>query len=137
MQIIDPELGDITHLVEEVLREGLFQAEIAAMRRQRMVQKALDERNRHTGGRHALGQRVAAVDPVIYNHWEKVAGKGCWGDKSERNSILKFAPELRAPSQKRGDFVGGNDTFAKAYDRNFCRGAVLIDGTPATATCAP
>lgn len=130
MRIIDPELGDITHLVEQAFREGWWQQEIAAMRRQREAMRII-----HANPRHALGKRVAAVDPVIHQHWEKVAGKGCWSDKSERNSILKFAPELRVPEQRRENFAGSSETYARAFDRNFCRGAVLLDGTPATASC--
>lgn len=126
MQVIHPELGDITHIVEEVFREGLFQSEIAAMRRQRAINRALGE-----NPRHMFGEVKARLDPVIYHHWEKIAGAGCWADKSERESILKHAPELRAKNEKRGNFVGGSDWYAKAHDKSFCRGAVLLDGSPA------
>jgi hypothetical protein len=122
MQITHPELGDITHVVEEIFREGLFQSELAAMRRQREINRIMGE-----GNRHALGKVAARLDPVIYRHWEKVAGEGCWADKSERESILKFAPELRAPEAKAANRVGGSEWFAKSFDKSFCRGAVLLD----------
>lgn len=126
MRIVHPELGDITHEVEQVLRKGLYQQELAAIRRQRQINRILGAARYNPN----FGQPVARLDPVIFHHWEKIAGRGCWSDRSERNSILKHAPELKVPIEKRMDHVGGSASFAKAYDQNFCRGAVLLDGAP-------
>jgi hypothetical protein len=122
MQVIHPELGDITHIVEQVLREGLFAQEIAAIRRQREL-----ARMQQAGGRHALGRVVARMDPVVYAHWQKVAGEGCFADKAERESILTFAPELRVREERAANRVGGSDWYAKAHDAAFSRGAILIE----------
>lgn len=124
MRIVHPEYGDITEEVEKVFREGLYQQEIAAIKRQREINRVLGAAKVNP----KWGQPVARLDPVIYHHWEKVAGRGCWADRSERNSILKFAPELAPPVEKNMNRIGGSASFAKAWDKRFSQGAVILEG---------
>lgn len=120
-EVIDGVKVDITDLVHQVLREGIWADEVAAIRRQRRMAKlgVMDARPNRK-----LGTTVTRLDPVIYKHWEHVAGEGCWSDPAEMRSILKFAPELRCRQEKPMDRVGFGKQFATGYDR------MAVEGRP-------
>jgi hypothetical protein len=121
--VIDGVETDITAEFIQVLRDGIYQDEIAAIRRQRAIQRAgLMERKPN----RKLGTNVASMDAVTYWWWQDVAGEGCWSDRSERESILKFAPELRCKQEKLMDRVGANAAFGAGWER------LAVDGQPTT-----
>jgi len=119
--VIDGREVDITAEFMEVLRDGIYMDEIQAIRRQRMAQR-MGLLNRRPNRK--FGTQVAAVDIGVYNHWESVAGKGCWADKSERTSILKHAPELRCKQERLMDRVGSTAKFGAGWER------LAVSGVP-------
>ena len=119
---IDGRDMDITELFAAALAEGITEDEIRAERLQRQARELgllQAKPNRQ------LGTTVTRMAPGVFNHWEAVAGRGCWSDRSERESILKFAPELRCKQEKLMDLVGASVAFGKGYDRYAVQGQVL------------
>jgi hypothetical protein len=37
---------------------------------------------------------TVSVPPRMYNHWERLAGKGCWSDKNFVRSFIREHPEF-------------------------------------------
>ena len=113
---LDPGVAD---LVVKMLRGEVMQDQMAAIRRQHEYRKLGVMRARPN---RKLGTTVTRLDPAIYTWWEQKEGKGVWGDKSARESILRSVPELRCQQEKVMDRVGATAKFGAGYDKMMVAG---------------
>lgn len=112
--MIDGREVDITEEFMQVLRDGIYQDRIRAELEHRRAQRlGLLERKPN----RKLGTTVASMPAHTFHAWEHHVGKGCWGDASERKSILKFAPDLQCKQEKLMDRVGATAKFGAGWER--------------------
>jgi hypothetical protein len=108
--VIDPEFGDLTELVRLACRRR--RAERHARARARLARSYQDIARHPRSIMRGLGTLVAQVPTQLFYDWERLEGKGCWGDRGFRNDILRDNPGLKPRTEKLMDRV----SFYGAYE---------------------
>lgn len=119
---------------EEFIEGRAAQQQLSLLRQARIKQASDQIAHRHVEG---LGQKIATIDPVIYEDMERRYGRGCWRDKEFLRDTLKRNPALQVRCETRTTLVVNGFRQHKGNVGHGANGARLMttqrpQGEPAT-----